>query len=113
MARMVIEEVTDSNTLCRGGKKGVTEIMRNPETYLENDNVIKSKLRASEEKVTSSSFHFAEQVRDAIDTDPLYGTRHDNDRRMIGIEYEVVLEYNLKQYGEQPTIDWRIIFLKR
>lgn len=41
----------------------------------------------------------AQEVQTAVDMDPLYGPRHDLARRMIGVEFEVVLETQLTQMG--------------
>jgi hypothetical protein len=37
---------------------------------------------------------------EAIDSDPMYGPRHDRDRSEIGVEYEVLLEKSLNDIGE-------------
>ena len=41
----------------------------------------------------------AVEVRDAIESDSLYGPLHDKQRHMVGIEYEVVLEHELRERG--------------
>ena len=39
------------------------------------------------------------EVRDAIASDPLCGPVSDRARHFVGIEYEVVLEHELKNLG--------------
>ncbi len=39
------------------------------------------------------------EVREAVDSDPIYGPRSDKERHNIGIEYELLLEYTLKNMG--------------
>ena len=43
----------------------------------------------------------AMEVRAAMDADPFYGPLHDKERHTVGIEYEVVLELELKALGTQ------------
>ena len=44
------------------------------------------------------------RVADAIDSDPLYGPRHDKERHMVGVEFEVVLEYKLDSQSECESL---------
>ena len=46
------------------------------------------------------SSRLAREVRQATNTDPLYGPMHDKERHIVGIEYEVVLEQELHALGE-------------
>lgn len=39
------------------------------------------------------------EVKEAVESDPLYGPRHDKERHNIGIEYELLLEHTLKSMG--------------
>jgi len=39
------------------------------------------------------------EVREAVECDPIYGPRSDKERHNIGIEYELLLEYTLKNMG--------------
>ena len=39
------------------------------------------------------------EVREAVDADPMYGPRSDKERHNIGIEYELLLEYTLRNMG--------------
>jgi Protein of unknown function TPD sequence-motif len=43
----------------------------------------------------------AKEVRQAINFDPFYGPLHDKERHTVGIEYEVILEQELKALGTQ------------
>lgn len=43
------------------------------------------------EKIT----RIAREVTQAINQDPLYGPRHDKQRRVIGLEHEIILEQAL------------------
>mmetsp|Transcript_29262 Transcript_29262/g.50569 ORF Transcript_29262/g.50569 Transcript_29262/m.50569 type:complete len:298 (-) Transcript_29262:827-1720(-) len=40
------------------------------------------------------------EVREAIDSDPMYGPRQDRERHNVGIEYELLLEQTLRSMGE-------------
>lgn len=41
----------------------------------------------------------ASEVIRSIDCDPIYGPRHDRERRIIGVEYEIMLEQILLEKG--------------
>jgi hypothetical protein len=43
------------------------------------------------------------EVREATETDPLYGPMHDKERHVVGVEYEVVLEQELQALGEKKA----------
>jgi uncharacterized protein (UPF0297 family) len=47
-----------------------------------------------------STTRLAKEILDAIESDPLYGPKHDRARHMIGIEFEVILEETLKIMGK-------------
>ena len=40
------------------------------------------------------------EVKEAIDADPLCGPAVDRERHFVGIEYEIVLERELKKLGQ-------------
>lgn len=46
-----------------------------------------------------STTRLAMEVKEALDSDPLYGPTHDRWRHTVGIEYEVVLEDMLQTLG--------------
>ena len=80
-ARFVVEAVA----VLTGGnkKKSLAKAMRDPEQFLGKHDA-----------------RLAKEVRDAINTDPMYGPFHDKRRHVVGIEYEVVLEFKLEAMGE-------------
>jgi len=43
----------------------------------------------------------AREVIKAIDKDPLYGPRHDKQRRIIGLEHEIMLEQTMNAMGKK------------
>jgi hypothetical protein len=55
---------------------------------------------ASRRSVTT---RLALEVIEAIDSDPMYGPAHDRQRQLIGVEYEVVLEYVLREMGKRQS----------
>lgn len=78
--------------------------MRNPLQRLDSLEVIAPQYRSSEENNTSkTTTRLAREVADALDSDPMYGPRHDKERNMVGVEFEVVLEYKLKSLSESTT----------
>lgn len=86
--------------------KMLSEAMRDPEGLLGSTKCIKDEFLASEANHSVAfiipelpTTRLAGEVRDAITGDPLYGPMHDKERHIIGIEYEVVLEEELKELG--------------
>jgi len=80
--------------------------MRNPLQHLDSLELIAPQYRSSEEKKTANTTttRLAREVADAINADPMYGPRHDKERHMVGVEFEVVLEYKLKSQSESTTV---------
>lgn len=77
--------------------------MRDPELYLGNMNAIAKEFHTSEDPrhiQNRGTTRLATEVQEAIKCDPIYGPMHDKDRHLVGIEYEVVLEYELKKMGQ-------------
>jgi hypothetical protein len=61
---------------------------------------------------STSTTRLGMEVQEIIDTDPMYGPIHDKQRHMIGIEYEVLLEYKLQQIGMSKiwkNFNWNVI----
>lgn len=77
-------------------RKSLAEFMRDPLRHLASRECIKEEYRFME---TKEPTRLAEQVQAAQDADPMYGPRHEKDRHMIGVEYEVVLEHYLREMG--------------
>jgi len=67
--------------------------MRDPAQYLGYDVVL------ANYGYTDKTGRLASEVQDAIYSDPMYGPLHDRDRHLAGLEYEVVLEFRLKDMG--------------
>jgi len=98
-SRYVVEALTENHL--GGGKKGLADALRNPLQRLGTLDVIAPQYRASEKyKTTATATRLAREVVNAIDSDPMMGPRHDKDRHMVGVEFEVVLEYKLKSLSE-------------
>eukprot|EP00934_Nitzschia_sp_Nitz4_P004059 Nitzschia sp. Nitz4//scaffold150_size53981//12331//13028//NITZ4_006672-RA/size53981-augustus-gene-0.33-mRNA-1//1//CDS//3329537056//4049//frame0 len=54
---------------------------------------------SSLEASSSTSTRLAQEVMEVLAVDPLHGPHHDHRRRMVGIEYEVLLEQRLTAMG--------------
>jgi len=96
-ARYVLAEATTIP------KKSLTEAMRNPERQLVSIDVISPEYHPSEQvkrPTEGFSTRLGMEIREVIDCDPMYGPRHDRDRQMVGVEYEVVLEHYLREMGK-------------
>lgn len=93
LARFIVEAVTTFR-----GKKALADAMRDPLHQLGSLDVIHPNYRSSE--AVSTSTRLARQVQDAMHFDPMYGPRHDKERHLVGVEYEVVLEYKLNAMSE-------------
>ena len=92
----------------------VTEAMRNPATILSNLDNISPEFHAAEAHqqmtrnaaaprttmTTTTTTRLAREVMEAIDSDPLHGPLHERERHFVGVEYEVVLEYQLKSLSK-------------
>ena len=84
LIRMIIENMTSISS----GKR-LTEAIKAPFDRL-TDEVLLDPYKGT---------NLASPVCAAVDCDPMYGPRHDRQRHMVGIEYEVVLEQQLKAIG--------------
>mmetsp|Transcript_24596 Transcript_24596/g.57755 ORF Transcript_24596/g.57755 Transcript_24596/m.57755 type:complete len:325 (+) Transcript_24596:47-1021(+) len=101
MARRLVEEMTIP------GKKKLSTIMKNPLEELGSIDVIKEKYQISEsyhedelpDSMTFKTTRLSCEVKKAIDADPLCGPASDRERHFVGIEYEIVLERELKKLG--------------
>jgi hypothetical protein len=117
LSRQIVEHIAILPT-----KKGLINAMRCPIQYLGTIENIKEEFHYTEEqyankkkqnpplgeeqeqdnsKTTSSNTitRLAIEVKDAMDSDPLYGPISDRTKHFIGIEYEVALEHMLKEMG--------------
>ena len=110
LSRFLVEAITKDN-LGPGGKKVLTDAMRRPLQRLASLDVIAPQYRASEQRQATASTttakssattttRLAREVQDAMIADPMYGPRHDKERHIVGVEFEVVLEYKLKALSE-------------
>jgi hypothetical protein len=84
LLRFLLEQVTTLQ------KKSLTEALRNPTEALSDDLIAKAHELLSAARLVAA-------VELATAADPMYGPIHDRDRHMVGIEYEVVLEYKLRR----------------
>lgn len=93
VARYIVEAITN----LAGGKKGLSGVMRDPLAHLTVDVILPEYRRSGDTSL-------AQEVKDATDADPMYGPYHDKERHMVGIEFEVVLEYKLKAMSKCQTL---------
>jgi hypothetical protein len=109
-ARSIVEEITHFR-----GRKGLTDVMRDPVGRLGDASIILEAYRDSEQ-VKSIIYHeemrrdtfsntpvqeapitrLAKEVMDIISRDPMYGPKHDAERSRVGIEYEIILQQCLR-----------------
>lgn len=98
LSRFIVEEVS----LKGGNKKSLAKTMKDPRTFLKDRSDIKEKYAFSESSEDPKLLYtrLATEVIKAIECDPMYGPPHDRQRHLIGIEYEVLLEYQLNDLSE-------------
>jgi hypothetical protein len=97
LARLIVETVAGLK------KKTLAKAMRDPQLHLGSIDAIADEFRATE---TSSpvlqgtgTTRLAMEVQESIDMDPIYGPLQDKERHLVGVEYEVVLEFDLTSLG--------------
>lgn len=86
-------------------KNHTTTMIDQPDTLLLLDDPYDSSQHHTTETTTTTTTttittRFAKEIQETINIDPMYGPIHDKQRHMIGIEYEVILEYKLQQLGK-------------
>lgn len=122
LARYMVEAMTTSNDPHR--KFNIADAMRYPESKLTRD-VLTSAYLPSEEtfqqpmndqtqqqstntaetnhrpppSTATATTRLALEVRQAMEMDPVYGPLSDKERHLVGVEFEVVLEQELKDFG--------------
>ena len=97
-------------------KKFITQSLRYPEKLLgcastsilseylfsekvSSNNVTEPAMQSNSDAEHIPLSRLSLEVREAVDSDPMYGPRSDKERHNIGIEYELLLEYTLKNMG--------------
>ena len=60
---------------------------------------------------TTTTTRLALEVKEAVESDPLYGPASDRAKHYIGIEYEIILERGLKNLGTVNTYNTRVCSL--
>ena len=96
--------------LSKADKKLVTEAIRYPEKILGRTSSLLPEYAFSEKNGTGRQrqdrdcegmplSRLAVEVRQALDSDPMYGPRSDRERHNVGVEYEVLLEETLRDMG--------------
>lgn len=99
LSRIIVEAL-----LPELNKSQLTQAMRQPTSLLTNTtqhtapNTNTSSTEKDDPKDMVSS-KLAHHIQEALAADPMYGPRHDKQRHMVGIEYEVVLEHQLTNMG--------------
>lgn len=105
VTRLIVETITSFD------RKKVTDSMRRPfqiltaceildefeeseqveEEFIITDTFFGKPFQFQEDRVT----RIAKEVTHALNSDPLYGPRFDQERRFIGLEYEIILEQSI------------------
>ena len=103
--------------LSKANKKLVTEALRYPERVLGRASSLLPEYAFSEKNGTARQqqrepsdendgeggapklSRLAIEVRNALDSDPMYGPRSDRERHNVGLEYELLLEETLRDMG--------------
>lgn len=102
LTRFVVEEISVNG----GNKKSLAAMMKQPATFLQTKSDLKEKYAYSEAATTNSvpkkdcTTRLAAEVIHAIACDPMYGPSHDRQRHLIGVEYEVLLEFQLNELSK-------------
>lgn len=109
-ARFIVEVVAG----LQNKKRTLTQAMKNPEQHLGDVDAIVTKYQVTEEihlshavdgktttvATTVTTTRLAREVKEAIEYDPMYGPIQDRAKHLVGIEYEVLLEFQLRKMGE-------------
>ena len=101
-SRFLVEQITSI------AKSDLAAAVANPAQYLDDPSILKPLYRPSSEQDTKGqqpsalpfTTRLAQHVHEAVTSDPLCGPRHDVTRRMVGVEFEVVLEQQLSALGK-------------
>ena len=101
-ARFMVEHLTSLP------KNDVGAAVTHPGQYLTDVSVLRLMYRQdaeAQQKPLSfnspfSTQRLAQEIHEAAMADPLCGPRHDVARRMVGVEFEVVLEHQLSDLGK-------------
>jgi hypothetical protein len=101
LSRFIVEEISRHG----GNKKSLAATMKHPAAFLKTQEDLKQQYAYTEKVATNMEdcTRLAAEVLRAIDCDPMYGPSHDRQRHLIGVEYEVLLEYQLKELSKDPT----------
>ena len=99
-ARFMVEHLTTLK------KTDISAAVMNPMLYLSDPSILlqQQQLEPSQQKTitnsdTTTARRLARDIHEAVTSDPLCGPRHDVARRMVGVEFEVVLEHKLSALG--------------
>ena len=127
VARTVIEHVVSFDGAQTNRRKFVTEAIRDPIGKLSSPTMISEAYRGSERFLSSKTeeestikdpfsgkcichsehnetTRLAIEVMEALGADPLYGPRFDKERNFVGVEYEIILEQNLRTMGKDRNV---------
>jgi hypothetical protein len=108
-ARQVVEHVTSGSSL---QKKMLGDAMRDPLGVLGSAGVVSEPYRDAElvrleerrtHPIASNVTRLAFEVKEAQDSDPLHGPEKEMRSHLVGVEFEVVLEHQLREIGEFGT----------
>lgn len=98
LSRYLVEGMTQLH-----GKK-LSEALRDPFTVLSTSDVIVEEIQDPEDSVArrkdTGGARMAREVVEAQRADPLNGPHSDSERHIVGIEFEVVLEFRLRELGK-------------
>jgi hypothetical protein len=94
--------IVEALTLWRG--KILSEALRDPEAALASADSIIEMYRDSEDAVIgaapTATTRLAKEVIEAQHADPLNSPQSDMERHCVGLEYECVLEFRLREMGK-------------
>jgi len=96
MARLIIEN------MCTFNKSQIVKCMNDPLTIIGDIDSIpfsKPDYRKSEEFDGKGISRLSREVMEVVEEDPIYGPRHDKERRFVGFEHEIMLQQVLKAMG--------------
>jgi hypothetical protein len=97
LTRNILDAITTISASKGAGRTTLSDVIRDPLQYLPNENIYLPEYR----KVRSDiALFMANQVQDAVRADPMYGLQSDKERHLVGVEYEVVLEHQLKKLSK-------------
>jgi hypothetical protein len=99
LARSILETTVDFTTVGETKKQMLSDLLHYPQKLKDMS------LLPMYQSVRLSAHTLLErQSKEALDADPMYGVKSDRDRHLVGIEYEIVLEYYLNCMSKRELV---------